>query len=117
MAKFYAVEAYLNHSDDYELVGIFSKEDEANQFAEELRKSGRCAGVVSPQHLEMPVILEILVRDRLRELAEPIRAIAVGMGLQMKKEKDLFKRELAAWRDRFPEFYFRSMDDCIERRS
>lgn len=26
------------------------------------------------------------------------------------------QREVAAWRERFPALYYRSMDDCIERR-
>lgn len=32
------------------------------------------------------------------------------------KEIQDLMREVVAWRERFPNFYFRKVDDCIERR-
>lgn len=78
MTKFYAVHAVPTNADDFELVGVLTNQIDVAQFRDDLEKSGKYACVAPQQHLEMNVILEILVRDRLRELAEPIIALAAA---------------------------------------
>jgi hypothetical protein len=36
--------------------------------------------------------------------------------VQLARERERFRREAHAWRERFPALYYRSMDDCIDRR-
>jgi hypothetical protein len=80
MAKFFTVFAVPNHSDDYEVAGVFTDSDDADAFVSDAGQEGSgFLAVAHPQHLEMPVILELLVKDRLRELAEPIAKLASAM--------------------------------------
>ena len=72
MNKYHVVIAVVNHDDDWGVIGIFTKENDAEEFIAEKKKSGKFASVVNPQLLEMPVIIDLLVRDRLKELAEPL---------------------------------------------
>jgi uncharacterized protein with PIN domain len=76
MEKFYVIHAMPFHLDEFVVIGILSKEQEANTFKSEAESSGRFACVASPQHLEMSVILELLIRDRLMQLHDPIMKIA-----------------------------------------
>lgn len=75
--RFFVVFAVPRHADDFELVGIFSKNSDADAFIEEKLQSKMFLAVGSPQELDMPEIIDILVKDRLRELAEPIAKLAM----------------------------------------
>jgi hypothetical protein len=74
--RFFVVFAVPRHADDFELVGIFSKKSDADAFFEEKLKSKMFLGGCT-QALDMPEIIDLLVRDRLRELAEPIAKLAM----------------------------------------
>lgn len=79
MSKFFVVFAVPNHTDDFEISGIFTKKDDAVTFVEQSKLSGDFLAVATPQHLEMSAILGLLVRDRLRELAAPIAKLAASV--------------------------------------
>jgi hypothetical protein len=36
--------------------------------------------------------------------------------VQLARERERFRREVNAWRERYPNYYFRSADDCIDLR-
>lgn len=77
MAKFFVVGAMQIGSDDFEVAGIFTRQFDADTFISEHERSGEYFAVAPPpRHLEMAVILDMLVRDRLRDLAEPIAKLA-----------------------------------------
>ena len=76
MDKFYAVHALKNHGNDFELVGVFTNESDAKDFVGKQEASGMFLSVGQSQHLGMDIILDMLVRDRLRELAIPIMTLA-----------------------------------------
>jgi hypothetical protein len=82
MSKFFVVFAVPNHADDFEITGVFTNEADATTFADELNLSRKFQAVGRPQHLEMPEILDILVRDRLRELAVPIAKLAASVRVE-----------------------------------
>jgi len=65
MEKFYAVFDIDPVQDDFVIVGVFSKADEADAFTQ-----GRMVKIV--QHLPMNVILDILLQDRLQLAADKI---------------------------------------------
>lgn len=79
MSKFFVVFAVPNHADDFEIAAIFTIENDASAFVDEQGRSGKFRAVAKPQHLEMSVILDLLVRDRLRELAGPIAKLAASV--------------------------------------
>ena len=72
MNKYHVVMAVAHHDDDWGVIGVFTKENDAAEFIADQEKSGKFACVVRPQLLEMPVIIDLLVRDRLKEIAEPL---------------------------------------------
>lgn len=76
MSKFFVVHVVPNHSDDFEVAGIFTHQSDANAFVDEKEGSGEFLAVARPQHLEMATILDMLTRDRLKELADPIAKLA-----------------------------------------
>lgn len=79
MSKYFAIFAAPNHADSFELAGVLTGEADAKQFATRLEQSGKYQAVAPPEHLEMHVILDQLVKDRLRELAEPIQRLAASV--------------------------------------
>ena len=79
MSKFFVVFAVPNRADDFEICGIFTNKKDANAFVEQSKLSGDFLAVPTPQHLEMSAILDLLVRDRLRELAAPIAKLAASV--------------------------------------
>ena len=82
MSKFFVVFAVPNHADDFEITGVFTNKADAATFVDGLRLSRKFQAVGRPQHLEMPAILDILVRDRLRELAVPIAKLAASVRVE-----------------------------------
>lgn len=79
MSKHYVLFAAPNHSDEFEVAGIFTKRTDAEAFNAELEKSGEWRGCAPPEHLEMRVILDLVGKDRMRQLAEPIARLAAAM--------------------------------------
>lgn len=76
MNDFWVVYVVRPHVGEFEIAGIFSKESDALEFRGELEKDWRFSGTAGPTRQEMAEILDDLVRDRLRELAEPIAKLA-----------------------------------------
>lgn len=76
MSKFYMIHAVPDYLDDFEVIGIFTRDDDAKKFVIEKENSGEFICVARPQLLEMKAIIDLLVNDRLRELAEPIKKLA-----------------------------------------
>lgn len=73
MNKFYTVEAVPNDLDKFLIIGIFTYQHDAHEFGAEAQKSGRYL-CVAPllEHLEMAVIIDRLVSQRLGEMAGPL---------------------------------------------
>lgn len=76
MSCFFCVHGVQVHADEYEIIGVFTKSEDANSFSSESKRSGRFLTVGSVECVEMPLILDLLVRDRLKELAAPIIKLA-----------------------------------------
>lgn len=72
LPKFYLVEGIPYHADEFEVVGLFSKKEDALAFREWAEKEGNYKGCASPQLLTMQVIKDLIVRDRLKEIAEAL---------------------------------------------
>lgn len=73
---FYVVEAISASwgRKEWEIVGIYSKKEEAEAFAEELKNKGDIVGgSVVTQLLPLNTIKNLLIRDRLKELTEPLQ--------------------------------------------
>lgn len=79
MDKAFVVHAFGFADDDFRIAGIFSLERDADQFMAAARARGEYRHVAHPQQIPMDAILDALVRDRLRELAEPIQALAASI--------------------------------------
>lgn len=75
---FHAVFAFSLGKDDWEIVGIFTKEDEANEYLASIHTCSAAhlhgAGVI--EYLPMATILEILVKDRLGAVASAIEQLS-----------------------------------------
>ena len=76
MSTFHTVEAAAHHTDGFVLIGLFTKPEDAEAFRKTAEASGDYLAVTPPQELKMEVVLDMLVRDRLRELADPINQLA-----------------------------------------
>lgn len=74
--KFLVVMAVPNHLDDWEVTGVFSNDRDAAEFTASAKSSGEFRAVADPQRMPMDAILDVLVRDRLASLAEPILKLA-----------------------------------------
>jgi uncharacterized protein with PIN domain len=81
MDKFYVIFAVPLHLDDFVVIAILSNGEDADKLISQTKESGRFRAVASPQHLEMSVILEFLVKDRLMQLHEPLMRIVKSLDL------------------------------------
>ena len=101
MSYFFCVHAIKKHSDEFEIVGVFTNQEDANQFAAERIQSGEFLSALWDGCFEMPLILDLLVRDRLKELAAPIIKLAATTlphkagGINIKGTADLASQRTA----------------------
>jgi len=73
--KFFAVHTIPPAFDDFVVVGIFSRREDAESLAEHYEKAPDHCGVGLVMELSMPDILTMLVRDRLDNLAKVLEPI------------------------------------------
>ena len=78
---FHTVTTYNRGLEAFELVGIFSKPEEAEAFALPYRESKEHEGVgVVNGPVSMPIILSVLTRERLGGVAAALEKIGVKLG-------------------------------------
>lgn len=70
--KFHTLTTFSPIVDDFVLVGVFSKLEDCEEAAEFYRNSDYHGNVASIQVLAMPDILELLLKGRLHDVAEPL---------------------------------------------
>lgn len=109
MSCFFCVHGIPVNADEYEIIGVFTNSEDADSFSSESKRSGRFLTVGDTECLEMPLILDLLVRDRLKELAAPIIKLAAtkstfdGGKIEIKGTADLASQRTAYLLDRIAE--------------
>ncbi len=74
--KFHVVQTFSSVVDEFVVVAILSKRDEADEIAAAYRASKKHAHVGCILTVTMAEVVELLIQDRLRDLAEPLKRIA-----------------------------------------
>lgn len=70
--KFSTLTTFSPVVDDFILVGVFSKPEDCEEAAKFYRSSDYHGNVACIQLLAMPDILELLLKGRLHDIAEPL---------------------------------------------
>lgn len=70
---FYLIHGVRSGYEDFTVEGIFTKEEDANDFVKELEKLPYMQAVAQPQFLPLQTVKELLVQDRLGAIAKVLQ--------------------------------------------
>jgi hypothetical protein len=70
---FYLIHALRAGYDYFTVEGVFTKEEDANDWVKKLEALPYIQGVAKPQHLPLQTVKELMLDDRLGKLAEVLR--------------------------------------------